>query len=172
MKDDKYWAVLNAAVRLEVTKGHLLWTLSDLSRASGVGRGLIYHYFGKTKDSIITEALKLIADEVFGLSPARLEMWKEGRVADSVIASRSMLEHAPYLREFYIHWRGVADSEICRALVAVEARYLTKIRGLAKSLSLEEARAVFAVLFGLVMAPEISSKTIAAVVERTGIVSK
>lgn len=170
MKDEKYWNILNHAVRLEVTKGHLRWTMTDLSRASGVGRTLIYHYFGKTKESIIQEALKLIADEVFGLSTERLQLWQEGRIQESVSKSRELLEKAPHLREFYIHWRQ-KPSEVQEHLIQVEKRYTQKLKLLKKDLSADQAKAIFAVLFGLVMTPELNIKTIELVLAALDILS-
>src|ERR1700745_3649674 len=44
-KDKHYWNILDAVFRLEVTKGHLRWKISDVSRLAGVQRTLVYYYF-------------------------------------------------------------------------------------------------------------------------------
>lgn len=159
MQDERYWAILNHAVRLEVSKGHLRWTMAELARGSGVGRTLIYYYFGKSKDAIIQVALKLIADEVFGLSAERLKLWREGRVAESVMESREMLTLAPQLREFYFHWRYI-PGEIRNHLIQTEKRYLQKLKSVYPQLSAVQAEAFFAICFGLVMAPLVSPATV------------
>lgn len=164
MKDKKYWNILNQAVRLEVTHGHLLWTLTQLSKASKVSRPLIYHYFGKTKSNIVQEALKLISDEIFGLSPERITQWQQGQISESVMATRDLLDQAPFLREFYVHWRQTPSS-IQDHLVDVEKRYKQKLKLLSKEITADSSAAMFSMLFGLVMAPEISEKSIRMVVD-------
>ncbi len=164
MKDKKYWSVLNQAVRLEVTHGHLRWTVSELSRASQVSRPLIYHYFGKTKEDIVQEALKLISEEIFGLSSERLRQWQQGQISESVLATREMLNRAPFLREFYTHRRH-QSSKTQTFLIDVERRYKLKFKILNKELSPEKSSALFAILFGLVMAPDVEEKSIRFAVE-------
>jgi AcrR family transcriptional regulator len=159
VKDENYWKILNSAVRLDVQKGHLRWTVAELARASGVGRTLIYYYFGKSKEQVIKTALNIIAEEVFGLSPERLQLWQEGRIAESIEKSRDMLKLAPQLREFYFHWR-YTPSETQEDLVRVEKRYLQKLKKAKPSLSNVAAEAVFALLFGLVMHPSASPAAI------------
>lgn len=164
MKDENYWKILNSAVRLDVQKGHLRWTVAELARSSGVGRTLIYYYFGKSKEQVIKTALNIIADEVFGLSPERLQLWKDGRIAESIEKSRALLQLAPQLREFYFHWR-YTPSETQDHLIRVEKRYLQKLRGARPNLSPVAAEACFALLFGLVMHPPASPATIHAAVK-------
>lgn len=161
MQDERYWAILNHAVRLEVSKGHLRWTMAELARGSGVGRTLIYYYFGKSKDAIIQVALKLITDEVFGLSPERIKLWNEGRVAESVLKSREIITHAPQLREFFFHWRHT-PGEIQDHLVKTEKRYMQKLKQAFPKLSPVQLEALYAVNFGLVMTPSITPGAIDA----------
>ncbi len=92
--------ILDAVVRLEVIKGHLRWKMADLSRLSGVQRTLIYYYFGKSKEAILNEAMKTIGDEFFGLSQERLEMWKQGRIKESILKSRESFKQAPHVPLF------------------------------------------------------------------------
>lgn len=165
MKDERYWTILNHAVHLEVTKGHLRWTMAELARGSRVSRTLIYYYFGKSKQTIIDVALKVIADEVFGLSPERLELWKEGQIVESVMRSRQLIEQAPQFREFYFHWRH-RSGEICDYLIQLEKRYLQKLQMAKPSLSTTEAHALLAVNFGLVMLPALSRDAVEAAVSR------
>ena len=162
-KDERYWRVLDTVIRLEVVKGHLAWKTTDLSRLSGVKRPLIYYYFGKSKEEIVRTALKIIGDELFGLSRERLELWREGRVAESVLRSRELLRLAPHVSEFYFHWRH-QRGEIGAHFVRLEKRYREKLMGTGRSAA--ETEAIFAVFFGLVLSPGLSEETLRAVVSR------
>lgn len=162
VKDEKYWKILNCAVRLDVQKGHLRWTMAELSRASGIGRTLIYYYFGKSKQQIIQTALNIVTDEVFGLSAERLKLWQDGQIAESIIKSRELIEQAPQLREFYFHWRFTAG-EIREHLVKTEKRYLQKLKMVKSEV---EPEVLFAFLFGLVMHPTVSREAIEAALKR------
>lgn len=159
MTDPKYWQILDSAVRLEVTKGHLRWTISDLSRNAGVGRTLIYYYFGKKKEAIIDVAMKVISDEIFGLSPERILLWEAGDIKSSVLKSREILERAPHLREFFFYWR-VRPSEIKDYFVNTEKRYLQKIKKARPKLDDVAAKAFFAVLFSVVVMPDLKGEAI------------
>lgn len=67
-KDDVYFKICNAVLKLEVSKGHLKWTVSDVARESDITRSLIYYYFGKEKISILEEAYRFMTDTIFNLS--------------------------------------------------------------------------------------------------------
>ncbi|MEK2690236.1 TetR/AcrR family transcriptional regulator [Bdellovibrio sp. GT3] len=70
-KEEIYFAVCNAILKMEVAKGHLQWTLSDVSRESNVTRSLIYYYFGKEKDRVLEEAYKFVISQVFNIERAK-----------------------------------------------------------------------------------------------------
>lgn len=167
MKDDRYWKILDAVVRLEVVKGHLRWTLSDLARLSGVGRTLIYYYFGKSKKEILRVAMKLIGDEFFGLSEDRMKMWAEGQVRESVLKSRELCKKAPHMIEFYFHWRH-HEGDLCDELVSLEKRYLRKIKSVKPHLSADQAAALFSMLFALVVVPDLKVEAIDIVLAQLG----
>ena len=67
-KEEIYFSVCNTILKYELNKGHLAWTLSDISRDSGVTRSLIYYYFGKEKQIILEEAYKFIIMTFFNPS--------------------------------------------------------------------------------------------------------
>jgi len=50
-KDDTFWKVLNTAIILDFNRGHLRWSMSELSRSSGITRSLIYYYFYKIREN-------------------------------------------------------------------------------------------------------------------------
>ncbi len=66
-KEDSYFKICNSVLKYEVAKGHLKWTISDISRDSGVARSLVYYYFGKKKDAILNEAYKYIIEILYSL---------------------------------------------------------------------------------------------------------
>lgn len=165
-KDEIFWSILNAAIQLEFVKGHQRWTMTDLSRTSGVTRSLIYYYFGKSKANLLVEAVKLIGEEFFGLTGARMELWKKGSLAESVILSRRLLEKAPHMGSFYMVHR-TAETEIGESLRKLEKDYKQKIR---RFFGASEAshEALFGLMMGLVITPGLSD---AAVQKAVGVVA-
>lgn len=153
-KDQQYWKVLDAVVRLEVTKGHLLWKISDVSRLSGVQRTLIYYYFGKSKANILKTAMRTIGDEIFALNTERMALWGAGKVRESILKTRAVIEKAPHVVEFFFHWRH-QKSDVQDELLTLEKRNLAKIQKHFPHLNATEVKALYAVLFGLVVFPEL-----------------
>jgi|FLYM01.1.fsa_nt_gi AcrR family transcriptional regulator len=164
-KDKNYWAVLDSVIRLEVSKGHLQWKVTELSRLSKVGRPLIYYYFGKSKEEIVQTALKIIGDEFFGLSDERIALWREGKVVESIMKTREMMEQAPYVSVFFFHWRH-QKGEIADHLKDLESRYRKKISGLRPELSALEIEVIFAAFFGLTVFPDTNAQVVSAMVEK------
>lgn len=160
-KDKNYWLVLDAVIRLEVSKGHLQWKLTEISRLSGVGRPLIYYYFGKSKEEIVQAALKVIGDEFFGLSDERLLLWKERRIVESVQRTRDLLKSAPYVSAFFFYWRH-REGEIGDFLKSLEQRYREKLRLAFPEKSAVEIESIFVILFGLIVMPDLNPVTIEA----------
>jgi AcrR family transcriptional regulator len=68
-KDEVYFKICNAVLKLEVNKGHLKWTLSDVSKESEVTRSLIYYYFGKEKKVILEEAYRYMLEVLYNNRP-------------------------------------------------------------------------------------------------------
>jgi AcrR family transcriptional regulator len=164
MKDSQYWSVLDHVVRLEVAKGHQRWKITDLARASGVGRPLIYYYFGKSKATILEAAMKAIGDEFFGLSAERLQLWESGEIKQSVLRTRELMQKAPHVPQFYFHWRH-QKNPIGDQLKQFEKRYTQKLKRLRPELNTIQAQALFAVFFGLVLVPELDEAVLGQVVD-------
>jgi AcrR family transcriptional regulator len=159
VKDENYLKILDAVVRLEVLKGHLRWKMSDLSRVSGVQRTLVYYYFGKSKEAILKEALKTIGDEFFGLSPARISMWKEGRMKESILQTRERFRQAPHVPQFFFHWRH-QPSEVQTALKNLEKRFREKVKMQFPQTAKDDEEAVYAIFFGLVLVPDLKESVL------------
>lgn len=163
-KQDIYWAVLDCVIRLDVQRGHMAWKITDISRYSQISRPLIYYYFGKSKESIMKTAIEFLGEEYFGLSEERLNLWKSGKVVESVLRSRVLCQKAPYVHLFYMFRRNM-ESVVGETLRQYEDRYRKKIQEYCPNLSKDSAEALSAVLFGLVAMPEISDKGVMNAVE-------
>ncbi|MFV3409553.1 TetR/AcrR family transcriptional regulator [Bdellovibrio bacteriovorus] len=95
-KEEIYFAVCNAILKMEVAKGHLQWTLSDISRESNVTRSLIYYYFGKEKDKVLEEAYKFVISHIFNMERTKTVGIRE-RLRDVLRDVKNM----PYLFVLY-----------------------------------------------------------------------
>jgi hypothetical protein len=151
-KDEKYWAVLNAAVSLDIRFGHQKWAMTQLSRQSKVSRTLIYYYFGKSKLGILREAVNLFGAEFAGETPERLAMWKEGRIAESILKSRALLGLIPPLIPFYLLNREL-DNELGDAIRLKEKFFKTKLLSFFPHLTADQVNGFFAGFWGAVFAP-------------------
>lgn len=158
-KDDTFWAVLNAAIQLEFTRGHQRWTMSELSRVSKVTRSLIYYYFGKSKEGILVEAVKLIGEEFYGLSETRMQLWQKGSIAESVILSRKLLDKAPHMTSFYMVHRD-AETGIGESLRRLDSEYRQKLKRFFPEARDPYHEALHALLMGLVLAPKLSEEAV------------
>jgi AcrR family transcriptional regulator len=158
-KDETYRNILNCALRLDFKKGHKRWTLTELSRSTQVTRSLIYYYFGKSKESILEAAIKLIGEELFGLSPERLKLWDQGAIEDSIHLSRKFVEASPYLIAFYFAHRA-EENLIGELIRELEEGHKKKLKRFIKNISTEEAEAISGMLLGLVIAPKMSRSAI------------
>ena len=156
-KDEIFRKVLNAAIELDFRKGHQRWTLSELSRTSKITRSLIYYYFGKSRHDILIEAVRLIGEDLFGLSAERMKLWEGGQVVGSVLQSRAFVEMYPFIGAFYLANR-TKDSDLGAAIRRLEEQHFLKMKRFFPKLKDTELRAKFALFFGLVFAPHVSEE--------------
>ena len=156
--DDNFWKILDAALELDVKKGHLKWTLSDLSRKSGITRSLIYYYFGRSKESILNEAIKLIGTELAGLNKKREKLWLEGQFLESLIEARSIFDKAPYLHLLIAEHIG-RDTELGVAVRDIQTRFIAKINRVFKLSDNNKSRAIYSLYWGMLFAPMQDKKT-------------
>lgn len=145
--------ILEAMLLLENEKGHLGWKISDLARAAGVSRALVYYHFGRTKPEILDAGIEVIAFEYFGLTEPRSKLLPEGRGWDSVMHTRRMLSARPSFALFYLRWRTKKSSPIGRKLAAIDARYEAMLARAFPHLSEKKIRALHGILYGVVTAP-------------------
>lgn len=70
-KEEVHFKICNSVLKLEVNKGHLKWTISEISKDSGVTRSLIYYYFGKEKKTLLEEAYRYMIQIFFNIHDDR-----------------------------------------------------------------------------------------------------
>lgn len=151
-RGETFWQVLNAALELDFRKGHMKWTMSELSRKSRITRSLIYYHFGRSKISILEEAVRMIGEEFMGLSAARLEMWRRGRMADSMKAARGLARTSPHVGQFYLTHRD-RPTEIGEALRRLEREYIKKLGIFFPEASEAGLKTLFTAFFGMCFSP-------------------
>ncbi len=162
--DDKYYSILNATLKLEILKGHLKWTMADLSRASGIGRTLIYYYFGKSKKDILAEAVRGMSRNIWALDDDRKEKFTLADVRESILRAREFVSRAPYSTVFYFQWRPTA-TPVGDLLRETELAYFKKLEKFAGGKSKAEHEALYSCFIGLVVAPNVSNESIDLVLQ-------
>lgn len=95
-KDETYYKICNAVLRLQVEKGDLKWRVSDIAKYSGVTRSLIYYYFGKEKEVIYEEAVRFMLD-FFLPSPDDVRVGIQARMMKII----GLLSEMPYMFVLY-----------------------------------------------------------------------
>jgi AcrR family transcriptional regulator len=167
-KDEIYWSVFDAVIRLDVSKGHMSWKITELARASKISRTLIYYYFGKSKVEIMKSAIDYLGKEFLGLTPERLSMWNEGKVLNSVLKSRELAQKSPHVTFFYMI-RKSQDTEVGKALRKLDDLHRRKLQEYYPVSDKDDIEALAAVLFGLIAVPDLSE---AGVVSALGIIQR
>jgi AcrR family transcriptional regulator len=153
-KDEVFWKVLNCAIELETKRGHQKWSITELSKRSGITRSLIYYYFGRSRLDILFAAAKIIGSEVFGLTQEKLKDWSLNRMVEAVAYNHRLNQRYPHLLSFYLTHRG-RDSEIGEALRSYESQYFHKIQNLLPDHAPAQIEALWCLTFGLVVAPNL-----------------
>ncbi|MEA9356035.1 TetR/AcrR family transcriptional regulator [Bacteriovorax sp. PP10] len=158
-KNEIYWKILNAAIALDIKKGHLKWSITNIATISKVSRTLIYYYFGKSKENILLEAIKLFGQELSGNTATRTTAWAAGDLASTFCASRALLARAPDIRVFYFLRRN-EQTILGSAILDFEESFKQKISSFFPGLSHTEVDALFALFLGIVWAPELSDDAV------------
>ena len=163
-RDQTFWKVLNAALDLDFRKGHLKWTMSELSRKSGITRSLIYYHFGRSKTAILQEAVRVIGEQLIGVDTERMEQWRTGDWTKALIRSRQLTHESPSLINFYFLHRS-RPTEIGESLRALEGEYNKKLAVLFPHLDQIERQALFAFFWGVTFAPDVEQPAIEVAVK-------
>jgi AcrR family transcriptional regulator len=90
-KEERYAAILQAALRIFAAKGLQEATMDEIAQAAGLGKGTIYYYFS-SKDALIEELLCSLADQYFqNLLEGTDNLEDPLAIAESIVTN--LLEH-------------------------------------------------------------------------------
>lgn len=137
-KDKVYFSVCSAILKLEISKGHLKWSISDIARESAITRSLIYYYFGKEKKVILEEAYRFILELFF--TPAAET--RTGSVTVRMKKTLFNLGQMPFLFVLYFLQKN-SDSEIGQMLRKAESDLLKYMQNLLPHLSEDEVLEIY-----------------------------
>ncbi|MEQ1877651.1 MAG: hypothetical protein ABL958_13485 [Bdellovibrionia bacterium] len=133
--------------------------MTRLSKQSRVSRTLIYYYFGKSKLGILREGVNLFGAEFAGVTPERVAMWREGKIAESLTMSRALLKQMPQLASFYFLYRD-EETEVGEAIRDKEKQFKEKLVSFFPHLSQARVDGLFAGFWGIVFAPAIDEDAV------------
>ena len=156
-------ALFRKVIKFETTKGHLKWKISELARAAGISRTLVYYHLGGSKAKIVSACLEIIASEVFGMSPERMEEIREGRMVESLIKTQRLFANNPEIAIFYYKWRSVKSAKpsvLQKQFLEIEQRYLAKLGLLFPERTPAEILGIYGLMHGLVTGPFVTEQAL------------
>lgn len=121
-QDEIFYSICHSVLKLEVGKGHLKWTVSDISRESGVTRSLIYYYFGKEKEVILEEDYRYMLDTIFNLKRE-----ESLGIKDRMKLTLKRLQEMPYLFVLY-YLKKNSDTQIGELIRTAEEQLMTNFK--------------------------------------------
>lgn len=154
-------AVLEAVIALEMTKGHLKWKMSDLSRKSGVTRTLLYYYFGKDRKSLFSQAVDYYVAVFLDFRLERAEKVRRGEIIELISIARSRLRKNPYFFQFYAKHR-FEPTEVSPLLQSAEKKYFEHLKASLPPRWHHMTRVIWALVFGLAVQPDITDMDLKA----------
>jgi AcrR family transcriptional regulator len=137
----------------------LRWKVSDLARATGVSRPLIYYHFGKTKKEILMTSIEMLSEFFFGLSKEREKMLYEGKAWESVLISRELFSRNPSFAIFYFRWRLI-KSPMQQRLQELEKKYQIMLKKAFPTLTQEKILVLHAINQAVVTSPYLSAESL------------
>lgn len=150
-KEEVHYKICNSVLKLEVNKGHLKWTISDISKDSGVTRSLIYYYFGKEKLTLLDEAYRYMIEIFFNTNDDRtlgLTVRMQGVL--------SKIKDMPYAFILFFLERK-SDSEMGKLMRKAEVRLFLRLKVEFPNFSEDEILRVYLLELGSIafgLAPE------------------
>jgi hypothetical protein len=164
-KDENFFKILSGAIVLDILCGHQEWSITRLAKFCQVSRALVYHYFGKSKLTILTEAVNMIGIEFSGQTKERLELWKKGDMVQSVLRSQEILRKTPALIPFYLLNRN-KPTDIGISLRRHEDKFKDKLRLFYPQSSDAEIEALFALFWGVAFSVDLNEESTRLAVQR------
>jgi AcrR family transcriptional regulator len=140
--------------RLEITRGHLKWSVAEVARSNRTSRATLYYYFGKSKKEILNNALTAICEEYFGLTAEREELAQKDFLASARI-TRSLVLQTPEFAVFYQLWRA-RPSELKDVLKGFEEKYQSKLAKMFPKSTKDQIIFAHSCLHGIMTAPFLS----------------
>lgn len=144
-------------IALEMRKGHLRWSISELAKHAKVSRSLVYYYFGKTKSEILLGALTELVEEFYGLSASRQDL----SLHESLLRSHALYKKNPQYAAFFQRWRHTS-TEMAKVFIKVEKAYEARLRAVFTQATDAHIRALHGIFHGLTTAPYLDRESIAA----------
>lgn len=142
---DQHYKILNSVTKLEISKGHLLWKISDVANDSGISRTLIYYYYGKDKEQLLNEAMKFMTETVFNLSQV-----EPVNVRERIKIVMQQLKQMPYLLIlFYLNRRK--ENEMGEIIRSSEAKLFELFKGLYPKLTEQDFLVMYLLELGCVL---------------------
>ena len=150
-KEKTLYKLVLSFFKLEVRKGHLRWSVTDLAKTSGVSRSLVYRYLGNTKNAMVLSCIRCFTHEFYGFSITDIKEF-EARFSANVVAARERLVEYHDAIIFYQKWRS-RKSWIRDEFVEIETQFQARLKVLFPNFNDKQIILVHAVLHGLVTAP-------------------
>lgn len=144
--------IMRAVIRLEISKGHLKWKVTDIAKMTKISRPLIYYHFGKKKIDIVMNCFNLIADEFYGFSEERILLVKQKGIAVSLKITFELYRKFPEYGMFYQFWRN-RTSPLQTEYIKIEEKYQKRLQLIFPHYSKSKIIALHGFFHGIVTAP-------------------
>jgi AcrR family transcriptional regulator len=157
--EESYFKILSKAIELEVTDGHLQWSLTKLSKESSFSRSLIYYYFGSNKLGILKDAIERLGADIVGLSEDRLELAYNEDFTSSFLSAKRHINKIRFFIPFYFLHRE-NENEIGSSIRKVERAFQDKLELFLPHMSQSQLRLLHGALMGILFSQSIDEKDI------------
>ena len=151
--------IIPIVINLEIRKGHLKWSITNIAMLAGVSRSLVYYYFGKTKQEILANALRELVNDFYGLTDEKLNL----PLVDSLKSSHASYKLNPSYATFFQRWR-LTESFLAAIFIEVEQRYEQRLHLIFPKADANQLKALHGLFHGIVTAPYLDPLSIEAAV--------
>lgn len=131
-------------LRLEVNKGHLKWSISDVARFSEVSRPLIYYHFGKDKKELLAMSWKTMLSTMFS-TEEESKLGVKKRIASVV----DKINKAPYLFVLFFLEKN-SNSEIGKMIRQHEDKLFKEIKNTYPSYTQDDILKIYLLQLGAI----------------------
>ena len=147
-KSEKMFHIASCVLALEISKGHLEWTVSGLVKKTGLSRTLIYRYFGGNKKIILDNSIDVFVDKFYGFSYQEYKqpLWT------MIETARKHILKFPEAAIFYQKCRSL-DSSLKKKFILTEQKFQKNLKKIFPLKSDTEILVVHTIIHGLVTAP-------------------